>query len=150
MIVDTLPSRYEALASKHSFRPWQTGLLGEMLSDPPYSSRCLNVNMGRFAGHTHFARIAASVDFPFRTKIYLTRQEAFAEYTSLIFDEKKAHEPIELLDKCEGYSGNKVNFILVDMGGEVLRRFKDGLSRIISSIPDTTRIIILHADFSIF
>jgi hypothetical protein len=149
MIVDVLPNQYEALASKHSFRPWQTGLLGNMLSDRRLG-QCVSVNMGSDAGHTYFTRIAASSDFPSRTKVYLTRQEAFAEYSNLLFDESKSHEPIELLDECKGYSGGPVEFILVDMGGEASRRFKKELGRIASSIPASTRIVILQADFSLF
>lgn len=151
MIVDILPNQYEALAAKHSFRPWQTGLLGNMLSEKLVSSdRCINVNMGSFAGHTYFARVAASSEFPFRTKVYLTRQEAFSEYSSLLFDEDKSHEPIELLDECKGYVGDYVSFILVDMSGESPRRFKDDLSRILSTASPDTRVVILQADFSVF
>ena len=151
MIVDILPNQYEAFASKYSFRPWQTGLLGNMLSDKIVSTdRCINVNMGSFAGHTYFARIAASSNFPSRTKIYLTRQEAFSEYSALLFDEDKAHEPIELLDECNGYSGQYVSFIIVDMSGESARRFKDDLNRIMSTASPDTRIVILQADFSVF
>lgn len=151
MIVDILPNQYEALAAKHSFRPWQTGLLGNMLSEKTVScDRCINVNMGSFAGHTYFARVAASSEFPSRTKVYLTRQEAFSEYSSLLFSEGKSHEPIELLDECTGYVGDYVSFVLVDMSNESPRRFKDDLNRILSSISPTTRVIILQADFSVF
>ncbi len=151
MIVDVLPNQYEAIAAKHSFRPWQTGLLGNMLSGKLSSAdRCINMNMGSFAGHTYFARIAASSDFPSRTKVYLTRQEAFSEYSSLLFDEDKAHEPIELLDECKGYTGDYVSFVLVDMSGEAARRFKDDLNRILLTTPSTTRVVILQADFSVF
>ncbi len=93
MIIDVLPNQYEALASKHSFRPWQTGLLGNMLSDS--GGRCVSVNMGSAAGHTYFTRVVASVDFPHRTKVYLTRQEAYSEYSALLFDEDKVHESID-------------------------------------------------------
>lgn len=147
MIVDVLPNQYEALALKYSFRPWQMGLLGNMLSK---GDQCVNVNMGRNAGHTYFTRIVASIDFPHRTKIYLTRQQAFSEYASLLFDEDKVHEPIELLDDCLGYSGNPIEFVLIDMSGEAALQFKDGLGKIVSTIPPTTRVVILQADFSIF
>lgn len=149
MIVDVLPNQYEALASLYSFRPWQTGLLGNMLLDSE-GDQCINVNMGAEAGHTYFARVAASADFPSRTKVYLTRQEAFAEYSSLLFNINKVHEPIGLLDECSGYVGGPVEFVLVDMSGEAPRRFKEGLTNIISSVSSATRVVILQADFSIF
>ena len=150
MIIDVLPNRYEALASRHSFRPWQTGLLGNMLSESK-SNQCVSVNMGSDAGHTYFTRIAASVDFPSRTKVYLTRQEAYSEYYSLLFDESKVHESIELLDDCKaGHVGSPVDFVIIDMGGEAARRFKGGLMNLVHSIPSSTRIVILQADFSVF
>lgn len=148
MIIDVLPNQYEALASKHSFRPWQTGLLGNMLSDSEV--QCININMGAEAGHTYFARCVASADFPSRTKVYITRQESFSEYSSLLFDEDKVHEPIELLDDCPAYTGNPIEFVLVDMNGEAARRFQAELHGIVSSVSPTTRVIILQADFSIF
>lgn len=150
MIVDVLPNQYEALASQYTFRPWQTGLLGDMLSSSFSNSPCISVNMGPEAGHTYFARIAASSDFPFRTKIYLTRQEVFSEYSALLFDENLVHEPIELLDECSCYAGNPIEFMLVDMSGESSRRFRGELHGIVSSLPPTTRVVILQADFSVF
>ena len=152
MIIDVLPNQYETLASKHSFRPWQTGLLGNMLADSE-KGQCVSVNMGSEAGHTYFTRIAASIDFPSRTKVYLTRQEVYSEYSSLLFDADKVHEPIELLDDCllnGGYRGDPVEFILIDMSGEAARRFKGGLANIIHSVPPSTRLVILQADFSVF
>lgn len=148
MIIDVLPNQYEALASKHSFRPWQTGLLGSMLSNSG-GERCISVNMGMFAGHTYFARVVASSDFPLRTKVYLTRQEIFSEYSSLLFGEDKVHEPIELLEEST-YSGNPVEFVLIDMSSESARRFKNELSQLMVRFPISTRVIILQADFSIY
>lgn len=149
MIVDVLSNQYEALASKYTFRPWQTGLLGNMLSSS-LGNQCISVNMGSEAGHTYFARVAASSDFPLRTKIYLTRQEVFSEYSALLFDENLVHEPIELLDECSRYAGNPIEFVLVDMSGEPPRRFKGELHSIVSSLPSTTRVVILQADFFVF
>jgi len=149
VIIDTLPAQYEALAAKYSFRPWQTGLLGNMLSDAD-SDQCINVNMGSDAGHTYFARIIASSDFPSKTKVYLTRQEAFSEYSALLFDDDKVHEPIELLEKSSGCSDGLIKFILVDMNGEAPRRFKNELGKIVSNAPSSARVVILQADFSVF
>ncbi|KKK81006.1 hypothetical protein LCGC14_2817830, partial [marine sediment metagenome] len=111
----------------------------------------VSINMGVDAGHTYFTRITASADFPHRTKVYLTREEAYSEYSALLFDEDKVHEPIELLDDCKGgYTGDPVEFILIDMSGEAARRFKAELVNITHSVPSSTRIIILQADFSVF
>lgn len=106
--------------------------------------------MGSNAGHTYFARVAASANFPSRTKVYITRQEAFSEYAEFLFSDDKVHEPIELLDETSGYTGNPVEFVLIDMNGESARRFRHKLGSILSTIPPTTRILLLQADFSIF
>lgn len=149
MIIDVLPNQYEALASKHSFRPWQTGLLGNMLN-PDSSEQCISVNMGSRAGHTYFCRIIASSDFPSRTKVYVTRQSAFAEFAALLFSEDKVHEPIELIDSITTYKGDDVDFVLIDMSGESIRRFQTELIALKTSISPSTRMILLEPDFSIF
>ena len=43
-----------------------------------------------------------------------------------------------------------MEFILIDMSGEAARRFKAELVNITHSVPSSTRIIILQADFSVF
>lgn len=139
-----LPNQYEALAAQHSFRPWQTGLLGNMLSET--HGRCLTINMGSDAGHTYFARTVASSSFPSRTKIYVTRQESFSEFANLLFNENAVHEPIGLLDACYSYVGNPVDFVIVDMSGEAVRRFKNELGGIMDTVGAATRMILLQPD----
>jgi len=149
MILDILPNQYETIAQQHSLRPWQTGLLADMLEG---ENRFISVNMGRSAGHTYFTRIAASSCFPNRTKVYLTRQENLSEYSDLLFDENKVHEPIELLDR-DDFSGFEqdphmpvVDFIVIDMSQEHTRRFKSSIKRIVSTIPSETRVVLLQAN----
>jgi len=146
VIIDVLPNQYEALALKHSFKPWQTGLLGNMLSSSK-KEKCINVNMGRSAGHTYFSRVVASSEFPSRTKVYVSRKQAFSEYSSLLFDKNKVHEPIELLDSCSKYSGSPVAFVLIDMNGQSAQKFNKELNEILSSIPLQARVVILQAYF---
>lgn len=43
-----------------------------------------------------------------------------------------------------------MGFILIDMSGDAARRYKAGLANIAHSIPRSTRIVILQADFSVF
>lgn len=150
MILDILPHQYEAIAKQHSLRPWQTGLLADMLEG---DNKFLSVNMGKSAGHTYFTRVAASSSFPSRTKVYITRQENLTEYSELLFDEDKVHEPIELLDRdnFKGFDQDPhmpmVDFVVIDMSEEHLRRFKSSIQKIVSSIPADTRIVLLQASF---
>lgn len=146
MIIDLLPNQYEAIAARCHFYPWQTGLLGNMLTKG--DSR-ISINMGRRAGHTYFTRVVASSDFPLRTKVYLTRQEALPEYADLVIDEGKVHEPIELLSE-NNLLPPKIKFVLVDMNSETARRFKEPLRKLDAQLSRDVRLIILQANFSLF
>jgi len=146
MILDILPNQYEVIAQKHTFRPWQTGLLADMLQDTT-DSRFLNVNMGRSAGHTYFTRTVASSDFPVRTKVYLTRQENLTAFSSLLFDDSKVHEPIELLDNMVGPADPSVQFVVIDMSDEHARRFKSAITHLVNSMPLSATLVLLQANF---
>lgn len=151
MIVDILPTQYEKIANKYTFKPWQAGLLGDMISQslsPPGNNQIIGLHMGRGAGHTYFTRVAASVEFPARTKVYVTRRNQLAEFSSLLFDDGKVHEPIDRLDRDDfnGYSGDPVDFVIIDLSNEHARQFQEAIGSIQKTIP-TARIVILQPNF---
>lgn len=146
MILDILPHQYEVIAQQYTFRPWQTGLLADMLKSSA-ENRFLNVNMGKSAGHTYFTRTVASSDFPARTKVYLTRQENLTSYSSLLFDDSKVHEPIELLDNMVCPADQSVEFIVIDMSDEHARRFKTAIGQIVNAMSSSARLVLLQANF---
>ncbi len=149
MIVDVLPNQYERIASKHTFKPWQAGLLGDMISSKRDRNELIGLHMGRGAGHTYFTRVAASIEFPARTKIYVTRHSQLSEFSSLLFDDGKVHEPIDMLDREDfsGYAGNPVDFVVIDLNDEHARRFKDAIQSIRMTIPLSARIVLLQPNF---
>lgn len=148
MIIDVLPNAFEKFAHKHTFRSWQTGLLGDMVSSSS-SNEMITINMGRGAGHTYFAKVAATKEFPARTKIYVTRQEHIKEFASVAIDEDKVHEPIELLDRENfvGYVGSGVEFIIIDMSDEHPRQFRDAIGVIRQTLPSGARILLMQPNF---
>ena len=121
MIVEIVDSEHEALARKHNFRPWQAGLLDKMFTRR--DSITLTVDMGHQAGHTYFTRVAALSEFPSRSKVYVPRQQNLSEFSALLFDDNKVHEPIECLENLSGYKGDAVEFVIIDMNGEHPARF---------------------------
>lgn len=145
MIVEILPSKHEALARKHDFRPWQAGLLDKMFS--LQGSDSLLLDMGAKAGHTYFSRVAALIEFPCRTKVYVPRQENLSEFASLLFDDSKVHEPIECLND-KGYYGAPVDFIIVDMSGEHPKRFRNELRLLRHTA--AVGVVLLQPNFSVF
>ena len=145
MILDTLPNQYEVIAQKYTFRPWQTGLLANMLQGKS-EGRFLNINMGRLAGHTYFTRVVAGSEFPAHTKIYLTRQEHLSAFSSLLFNEDRVHEPIELLGNMGSFP-DRAEFVIIDMSDEHARRFKAPIDHLVDIMPDSARLVLLQANF---
>ncbi len=145
MIVDVLPNQYETLARKHNFCPWQVGLLGELHNS---SSMLITINMGRQAGHTYFARIAASSEFPKRTKVYIAHKKNYAEYANLLFDHSKVHEPIGLIaDKFVPSFRTEVDFVIFDMNNEHPKQFEVPIAAILSALPTSARLVLLQPKF---
>ncbi len=146
MIIDTLPNKYEVLALKNTFKPWQTGLLARMVSKSGDGEAIISINMGRSAGHTYFAKIAAASDFPARTKLYVTRQEQIREYSKLLFTPEAVHEPIDWLDK-EDFADidvPAVDYIVIDMNAEHYRRFREAILHIKQTIGKHTKILLMQ------
>jgi hypothetical protein len=146
MIVEMLPNKHESIAMQHGFRPWQMGLLDKMFS--LYNSQPLVLNMGRQAGHTYFSRTVALSDFPSRTKVYVACQQNLSEFSGLLFDETKVHEPIESLDQgsFRGYQGEPVDFVVVDMSSEHPGRFKKML-KLLFTTSDGAKVVLLQPNF---
>lgn len=151
MILNILPNKYESIAIKYHLHPWQTGILGNLFSKEKSKDRLFAINMGAEAGHTYLSKVIASSEFPVRTKVYVTRRDNLSEYSQLLFDDSKVHEPIEYLNN-ESFSGSQdppVEVIVIDMNGESPRRFGPELE-LIGKVSPFAKILVLQGSFSAF
>lgn len=145
MIINTQIADYERVANFFGFRPWQSGLLSELMGQQSFKRV---VNMGAGAGHTFFAISCARVEFPVKTKVYASKQN-ISEFSHLIFNPNKCHSIVDVIgeDVFSGFNGPPVQLVVVDLNKESLHKFKQSLRVLYNSMPSTTALLVLDADY---
>lgn len=156
MIIDkAIPEPYEVISDNYSLNCWQKGVVDQIfrwqsiiksgvkltLSTNPVKM----INMGRSAGHTYLGRALSLKTWPLRTKVYASSSINFHEYM-LINSSGSSHEPVDILHEegFTGYHGDPVELVVVDLANQPVRQFQKSIEKLISSIPVTTMILLLH------
>lgn len=161
MIIDLFSSKFAQLSQKFHLRSWQSGILEDTISSVETIQSALvsgaelsmdrhivrSINMGRAAGHTYVAQIAALREFPVRTKVYVSRKSSLGEFRNLLFNPASCHELVDVFheDEFSGYNGQAVGLVIIDMSSETTRRFFSSFQALWDTIPTTTVVLILQA-----
>ncbi len=139
MIADILSDGYQKISEQFHFRPWQAGLLAEMVSTRISGVKI--ISMGRGAGHTYFAQVTALSEFPLPTKVFALD---LRDYAHIVFKPEQCHEPIGSINNNIQVEIGCAQAVVLDFAGELISSYDEFMS----ALPKHNMVLVLDANFS--